>query len=213
MNKRLIKVVSLILTATVAISASGCNSANVYVPDYDSKKVVDFVAYGSPTNPNWDGSKGNADGLTIESYRLLAEGGFTQCQALYEGYLKTGGSIEEQSAKAEQDALKALALCEQVERETGRKLKYSVRDWTFLGLVTKENIDPNDYDSILEKMFSKDNPYINSPYYAGNNLHDEPTIQYLNKLVPVVDKYKELVPHGDCFINLNPIYATLFQLD
>ena len=206
MKKIKVKALSVVLAAVFGLSFAGCGGKiSVNIPEYNSQKKIDFIAYGSPTNPNWNGTAGNADGLTLESYQLLADGGFTQCQPLFEGYLRTGGSIEEQSAKAEEDAMKALALCEQV------GLKYCVRDWTFMGFILK--VDPEDYDSVLEKMFSEDNPYIHHPNYVGNNLHDEPTIQQLEQMLPVVRKYKELVPNGECFINLEPIYANLYQLD
>ncbi len=146
------KGVALALVACSLVGAASCGSKEkIVVPEYKNDKRVEFCAYASPTNANWDGVRGNADGLTDESYKLMADGGFTTVQPLYDGYLrKNGATIEEQSAKAEQDAMKALALCEKY------GLTYCVRDWTFYGFVNK--VEPENNDAVLEKMFSEENP-------------------------------------------------------
>lgn len=210
--KRLKRSIAILLAATSLAGIAGCNTAqvgtdwsNIEIPEYVNDERVEFCAYGSPTNANWNGGSANADGLTDESYKLMADGGFTTVQPLFEGYLrKQNATIEEISAQAEKDAMKALALCEKYD------LSYCVRDWTFYGFVNK--VSAEDTDAVLEKMFSKDNPYISHPNWAGNNLHDEPDMVQLEKLVPVVDKFLEMYPDKDCFVNLNPIYATADQL-
>lgn len=201
------KSVALLLVSCTTFGAAACgnNLSGIVIPEYENDERVEFCAYASPTNPNWDGSRGNADGLTDESYKLMADGGFTTVQPLYDGYLrKRDSTIEERSAKAEEDAMKALALCEKY------GLTYCVRDWTFYGFVN--NVDPEDNDAVLEQMFREENPYVSHPNWCGNNLHDEPDMVQLEKLVPVVDKFLEMYPDKDCFVNLNPIYATAEQL-
>ncbi len=208
-KKTLIKIGSLALSALSLFLVAGCNTSGgeikVDIPEYAAGGKVDFTAYGSPTNPNWDGGSGNADGLTYEVYKDMADAGFTQVQPIFDGYLAGNATIEQRSAKATKDALKALALCEQL------GMKYYVRDWTCYGLVN--NVADEDQLSVVENMFGEKNEYIDHPNYLGNFLHDEPTVQQMNRMLPAIEKYQELVPNGRIFVNLLPIYATTVQLD
>ncbi len=191
------------------------------LPQYSSDDYIDIVAYSTPTNANWDGYSNNPDGLIDRVFRDLKNAGFTGLQPLREGYLTTGGNLSAWREKANQDALKAMELCQKY------GLKYMVRDWTFMGSFNINGTEHNnasswrDYfgrggtiESGLDEMFkmSSSQNVISHQSYAGHNLWDEPNISQMERLIPVIKKYKELVPNGDCYFNLLPCYANAEQL-
>lgn len=219
MRKTFIKIISVLLMIPLAFTAVGCGE--VVIPEYASDEVIEIIAYSTPTNANWDGHAGNPEGLTDKVFSDMAAAGFTGLQPLREGLLNTSGDLTAHREKANADALKAMALCEKY------GMHYMVRDWTFLGSFAINSGDNNNkqnwlnyfanggtIESGLEDLFNMDSTkqVVNHPNYAGHHLWDEPTIQEMEKLVPVVRKYKELVPHGDSFFNLLPCYANTTQL-
>lgn len=193
------------LCAATATFSTACNKGEIVVPEYTSDKGVDFLAYAPPTAANNENA-GNPDLINDEQYKLLADAGFTKVQALYDGWRRGGGTIEEISETAQADALRALACAEKY------GIKYYVRDWTFYGFVNNVK-DENEYAAVIDKMFDENNLYVNSSAYAGNFLHDEPTIQQMDKMAKVYDLYKAKVPDGVAFINILPDYATDLALD
>ncbi len=226
MKKTIIKLVCFLLLIPFALSAVGCGGDSVVIPEYSSDDVIEIIAYSTPTNANWDGNSSNKEGITDEVFKAIAEAGFTGLQPLREGLLIGGGSLEQAHEKANADALKAMALCEKY------GMHYMVRDWTFLGGfninddgsgTTMNNHAANwrEYfanggtiESGLEEMFALESTkeVVNHAAYAGHHLWDEPNIQQMEDLIPVVRKYKELVPNGDSFFNLLPCYASREQL-
>lgn len=190
-------------------------------PQYTSDDYIDIIAYSTPTNPDWGDGENNPNGLIERVFRDMANAGFTGLQPLREGYLKTGGNLAMWREKSNADALKAMALCEKY------GLKYMVRDWTFMGSFNINGTAHNNasswqeyyknggtIESGLDEMFnmSTTKAVINHPSYAGHNLWDEPDIFKMGQLIPVIRKYKELVPNGDPFFNLLPCYANTEQL-
>ncbi len=205
--KRKLSLVLASLMAVTACAFTACKDklGEIVVPEYESDKIVDFVAYAAPTKANWNGSASNAECITDEQYKLLADAGFTRAQALYDGLRVGGGTIEQLSETAQTDALRALACAEKV------GIKYYVRDWTFYGFVN--SVKEEDYESVINKMFDENNEYVKSSAYAGNFLHDEPNVQQMEKMSKVYDLYKAKVPSGEAFINLLPDYASAEALD
>ena len=217
MKNKLIKLISVLLMIPLAFSAVGCGQ--VVIPEYTSDKVIDIIAYSTPTNANWDGHSTNPEGLTDKVFSDMAAAGFTGLQPLREGV--GGNTLEQAHEKANADALKAMDLCEKY------GMHYMVRDWTFLGGFAINSSTGNHkqnwlnyfenggtIDSGLEEMFAlaSTQQVVNHVSYAGHHLWDEPTIQEMEQLVPVVRKYKQLVPNGDSFFNLLPCYASAAQL-
>lgn len=216
MKKIITKIICFIVMLPLAISALGCGGGDpIVVPEYTSNDYIDFIAYSSPTNPNWNGTAGNADGLTLEVYQDMADAGFTGAQPLLEGYAP-GADFYKSCEKAEQDAIKALDICAQLKYDNPKhKMMYMVRDWTFMGFTNKVE-NPLIRDSYLEYMFDRSRESVNyilsHPNYAGHNLWDEPDIGQMYDNVPTIRKYQELVPGKDPFFNLLPDYANSTQL-
>ncbi len=188
--------------------------SKIVKPIYQTDEYIPIIAYSTPSNPNWDGMSGNYDGITYESYKYIKDAGFTGLQPLREGFAK-GVTVSDNIVlwhnKAEEDALKAMNICQQL------GLTYMVRDWSFYG-ITKSSIFQNALDSgktmeqVFEYMFRADNACLSHPNYAGHYMEDEPNVLQIERLVPMIKKYKELVPGKDCFVNLLPMYATDEQL-
>lgn len=214
MKKTLSLTLAALLTAS-ACTATACSNklvdkGEIVIPTYTSDERVEFVAYGSPTTANNENA-GNANCLTDEQYGYLAAAGFTEAEALFDGWRRGISNDYDQRLldtmkAAEEDALIALNLAEK------HGLKYCVRDWIFYGLASNATYK-DDYQNVLDKMFSSSNPYVNMPAYAGNFLHDEPTIQQMDRIAEIYDVYKEKVPNGNAHINLLPDYASAEALD
>ena len=147
--KRKLSLVIASLMAVTACAFTACKDklGEIVVPEYESDKIVDFVAYAAPTKANWNGSASNAECITDEQYKLLADAGFTRAQALYDGLRVGGGTIEQLSETAQTDALRALACAEKV------GIKYYVRDWTFYGFVN--SVKEEDYEKALQAIYSE----------------------------------------------------------
>lgn len=192
------------------------------LPEYTSDDQIEIFAYSTPTHAKWDGFENNPEGITDKVYSDMAKAGFTGVQALREGYLKTGSnSLNRWHEYAALDAINVMELCNKY------GLKYMIRDWAFMGSF---NIfyGPNNNGSLWQSYFDNGGtiesgltemfniPTVkaatNNKAYAGHNLWDEPDIPQMEKLIPVVKTYKQLVPHGDPFFNLLPCYATEDQL-
>lgn len=198
-----------------AIDEKVLENSIIVKPVYETDEFIPIMAYSTPTNPNWDGIENNYDGLTYEHFKYIKDAGFTGIQALREG-LPIGAdprNLKIWHDKAEADAMEALEICASL------GLGYLVRDWTFYGAFTKASqlikiaIDSGKtLSEIMEYMFRDENPCLSHANYLGHYLADEPNTSQMNDLLPVVKKYKKLVPHGDSFFNLLPMYATNEQM-
>ena len=96
--------------AVTACAFTACKDklGEIVVPEYESDKIVDFVAYAAPTKANWNGSASNAECITDEQYKLLADAGFTRAQALFELKVKTA-DITDARASAPAPAMSLAA--------------------------------------------------------------------------------------------------------
>lgn len=215
MKKIITKIICFVVMLPLAISALGCGGDPIIVPEYTSNDYIDIVAYSTPTNPNWNGTAGNADGLTVPVYQDMADAGFTGAQPLMDAAGGTG--FYENAALSERDARKVLKICEQLTYSNPKhKMMYMVRDWTFMGFsrnVENENIR----EQYLEYLFRDEvRDILTHPNYAGHNLWDEPDIGQMYDNIATITKFKELLkdvnPKADPFFNLLPDYANSEQL-
>lgn len=228
------KIISLalagLLTFTVGTACNNTSSggtfdiSNIEIPEYHSDDWIDITAYAGPSTP----PKGGAvDTFTQYHFNKVAEAGFTKILALYEGNGPLGEGnvyqrIKNRSAKAEDVAVKALEYCDNINEQKAangdkHKLKYYVRDWTFYGLdremeklgleASRENMK-----TVVDTMFSKENPYIYYDSYGGNFTYDEPTYVEVEKIAWQVEFFYEALKAagatGEAMVNLYPAYVT-----
>jgi hypothetical protein len=207
------KILALSLLPFAGLVSSCQGSSSFTVPTFAKSAGVDFIAYAGPTVANWAGNNHNPNTLTDEHYQKLAAAGFTKVLALYEGATSATGDLDTmvkaRQEKAEKDALTALSLAEKYH------LGYYVRDWSYDGLVSNylsQGIkDSAGYESIIAKLFTKDNPYLASSSYAGNSASDEPTYEQLAQVAEQVSLYNHYVQaagaKGESWVNLLPCYT------
>ena len=227
------KIISLALAGciTLAVGTSCGNGSggtvdlsNIKIPEYTSDDWIDITAYAGPTTP----PKGGAtDTFTQYHFDKVAEAGFTKILALYEGNGATGNGsayqkIMKRSEFAEKAAVKALEYCDNINEQKAangdkHKLKYYVRDWTFYGLdremekldleVTRETMK-----TVVDTMFSKENPYIYYDSYGGNFTYDEPSYVEVEKIAWQVEFFYDALEAagatGEAMVNLYPAYVT-----
>lgn len=205
------KRISLLLSSIIILSMlAGCASkttgSEVVIPEFDESDEVTFTAYSAPTLNT------KVTPEVEEAYQKLAEAGFKKVQALTEGQSsKTGNdvfeTIRKRSAYAQDVALTALDFSEKY------GMKYWVRDWTFYGLTYNyKDFTKEEYERVVNEMFTEDNLYIDHPAYGGNFGHDEPDVQLMEKIVWQVKAYQKCIEEnsatgGEIFINLLPEYA------
>ncbi len=198
-----------------AIDEKVLENSIIVKPVYETDEYIPIIAYSTPTIANWDGMENNYDGLTFEHYKRIKDAGFTGVQPLREGLVVGGNprNLKEWHDKAETDAMKALALCAQLD------LTYMVRDWTFYGAFTNASqfiklaIESGQtISNITSYMFREGNPCLSHPNYEGHYLADEPSTSQMDNIYLLVKRYKELVPGKDSFFNLLPMYATYEQM-
>ena len=205
--------VALPLLSTLLVSC-GNGGAQLIIPTFAKSKGIKFTAYAGPTVEKWGSGDMNPNGMTDENFKKMSEGGFNKIIALYEGAVPGGGTdtfevVKKRAAKAEKDAMQALPLCEKY------GMKYYVRDWSFYGLVKNytAGYEPNiltdeQYEQVLDILFTEDNPYVKSPAYAGNFCDDEPTYEAIDRIAVQVrlyyEKMKALGVEGEPIVNLYP---------
>lgn len=216
--KRLLALALAVLTCfTVGTSCAlidGVYDVNsLTVPTYTSDDNVDFTAYSGPTIENWTGSSGNVNTVTEYHYQKLADAGFTKVLALHEGGKFRGSTnpwtaIENKMKRAEEDALRSLEQAEKV------GVKYYVRDWNFYGFsreVKNLGFTRDDYEEVIAKIFSEDNPYIHHAAYGGNFAFDEPSYDELADIKLQVELYlaqlEKLGAKGEPMVNLYPAHV------
>lgn len=206
------KRISLLLGGVIALSLlAGCASKtagnDVVIPEFDESNEVTFTAYSAPTL----NTKVTAE--VEEAYKKLAEAGFKKVQALTEGQSSRTGAdvfetIRKRSVYAQEVALTALDFCEKY------GMKYWVRDWSFYGLTYNyKQLTREEYERVINEMFTDDNLYIDHPAYGGNFGHDEPDVQLMEKIAWQIEAYQKCMEEysdvgGEIFINLLPEYAT-----
>lgn len=210
------KKISLLLSGVVVLSMlAGCASTTagneVVIPQFDESKEVVFTAYSAPT------LNAKVTPEVEEAYKKLSEAGFTKVQALTEGSSSRTGTdvfetIRKRSEYAQEVALTALEFSEKY------GMKYWVRDWTFYGLTHHyKNFTREEYERVINEMFTEDNLYIDHPAYGGNFGHDEPSVQLMEKIVWQIEAYQKCMEEnsatgGEIFINLLPEYAAAQHL-
>lgn len=215
------KAISILISAACAAAMlpfGGCKSAAV--PEYTADGRITVTAYAGPTVANWSGTSGNVNTVTDEHYSALAEAGFNKVLALHEGLSKEStlgmnvfDAIAKRSEQSEKDAMQCLALAEKY------NITYYVRDWAFYGLtVNYPDFTNEEYEKVINRMFSAENPYIRSSAYGGNFCHDEPDIQTMDKIAVQLRAYdnaleKAGVTGKTAFVNLLPCYASANHLD
>ncbi len=188
----------------------GCGKANskAEIPTFPKSKGVSFSAYAAPT------LQGRVTEDLDDAYKKMSEAGFNKVFALYEGSSDAEGAdiyetIALRSEVAQKTALTALDLCQKY------NMKYWVRDWSFYGLTTQfpGKIDnDSQIKKVVEKMFDKENKYINHPAYGGNFCHDEPSLLEMDNIALQIKYYNEAIKKngkagGEAYINLLPSYA------
>ena len=219
MKIKKILALALAVLMTLTIGSSCALIDGVYsveglaVPTYTSDDHVDFTAYSGPTIENWSGSSGNVNTVTEYHYQQLADAGFTKVLALHEGGKFRGSTdpwkvIENKMARAEEDALRSLEQAAKV------GIKYYVRDWNFYGFsreVKSLGFGRDDFQEIIAKIFSADNPYITHPAYGGNFAFDEPSYAELEDIKYQVEIYQNqlasLGVSGEPMVNLYPAHV------
>ncbi len=182
----------------------------------DAKKGITFSAYAAPTISN-----SNSDTDTMQlAYQKLSEAGFTKAIALYEGASTVTGTdvydtIAKRSAVAEAQANIALKMADKY------NLKYYVKDWSLYGLgvnggdefsINSDVVNTEaQFKTIIENMFSAQNPYVKNPAFAGNFGWDEPSVRDNNALSWLTKYYYQqmnaLGSKGELLINLLPAYV------
>ena len=183
--------------------------ALVDVEEETAGDMVDFTAYAAPTVKR-QVSEADQDKLDA-AYAKLSEAGFSKAIALYEGYSEETGNdifetIQKRSATAEKAATTVLDIAEK------HNVQYYVRDWSFYGLGKNggtyedtSKIDTEEkFKTVIDTMFSSNNPYIKKVAYAGNFAYDEPTADQLKHVAWQMKYYKQNVPNGEMFVNLAP---------
>ena len=183
--------------------------ALVDVEEETAGDMVDFTAYAAPTVKR-QVSEADQDKLDA-AYAKLSEAGFSKAIALYEGYSEETGNdifetIRKRSATAEKAAMTVLDIAEK------HNVQYYVRDWSFYGLGknggTYEDTSKIDteakFKTVIDTMFSSNNPYIKKAAYAGNFAYDEPTADQLKHVAWQMTYYKQNVSNGEMFVNLAP---------
>ncbi len=227
------KIISLALAGclTLAVGTSCTKNnggtvdlSNITIPEYTSNDWIDITAYAGPCTP----PKGGAvNTFTQYHFDKVDEAGFTKILALYEGNGLPGNGtpyqkIVNRSKAAEKTAITALEFCDNInarKAENGDKhrLKYFVRDWTFYGLdremqnlgieATRENME-----TVINTMFSTENPYIYYDSYGGNFTYDEPTYAELEKISWQVEFYNKALEAagatGETMVNLYPSHVS-----
>ena len=186
MKKQMISL--LLVGATMCSLLTGCTTETSHVPKFEKSEGVGFTAYSAPTINN------RITEELDDAYKKLAEAGFTEAQALYEGSSNRTGTdlydtIEKRSVDAEKVALAALDIAEKY------GIKYVVRDWSFYGLTFNypELSTKEEYEKIIAKMFDENNQYIDHPAYGGNYAHDEPDVQLMDEIAWQVELYNKYI--------------------
>ncbi|MBR2336589.1 MAG: hypothetical protein IKA61_01400 [Clostridia bacterium] len=226
------KTLSLLLALATAAACTACTNnggstsvkeEQLNAPIFErAEDGLQFSAYAPPPPESWSGSSGNPNCITDQNYSDLKEAGFNTIYALYEGCpigsLKGNTAFEKiayKSTFAEKHAIQALELAEKYD------LKYWVRDWTFYGLVRELAAmgltEKTEYEQVIDRMFSEDNPYIYSSAYGGNFGHDEPSVEEMDKIAWQVELYQKKMqernlPNAEIYVNLLPCYASQVHL-
>ncbi len=182
----------------------------------EAKKGITFSAYAAPTISN---STSDTEAFQL-AYQKLSEAGFTKAIALYEGASTQTGTdvydtIQKRSAVSAAQANIAMKMANKY------NLKYYVKDWSLYGLgvnggdefsINSDLVNTEaQFKTIIENMFSAQNPYVMNPAFGGNFGWDEPSVKDNNALAWLTKYYYQqmntLGSKGELFINLLPAYV------
>ncbi len=207
-KKSALRIMAGVITVCLFLCSCGKSSGKANVPVFKKSKGVNFSAYAAPT------LQGRVTEDLDDAYKKMSEAGFNKVFALYEGSSDAKGAdiyetISKRSEAAQKTALIALDLCKKY------NMKYWVRDWSFYGLT---NQFPGQIDNeeqikkVVEKMFDKENQYINHPAYGGNFCHDEPSMLEMDNIALQLKYYNAMIKQnstvgGSAYVNLLPSYA------
>lgn len=215
MKKELFKTTFILPALFSIVAMTSCGKKTYTVPTFEhTGKRINFIAYSGPTISAF----GNIDTIDDEHYAEVAEAGFTGIYALYDGCVSANMSdkmknLEVRAAKAEEDAARALPLCEKY------NLSYFVRDWNIYGMsrasepTFAQGINCyNEYKAAFEYIFGRDSTYIHHPNFRGNNVFDEPMYDELDEIGDVVKAYLEVMnekgaPKAQPNVNLLPAHS------